>query len=636
MMISQQTVNLLSKGRFETRFLAGRYYVPVRGRIVNQRIHLSFGYNKDLLADIKRSFEERKWEPASKEWSFPITERNIFQFEALQGRYGPDPYSHWRSPVPESVKQLVADYGSERLSPFGEELLPHQLDIIPNMLWRRHYMAAADMGLGKTLCAMLAMELFAKDYPGLLLWVGPRAPLVAVQREFHRWKSPLHPIFLTPEGLKSALKTWQNETPRCLILDESSTYKNPKAQRTQAASYVAKAMREKYGMDCLIILLTGTPAPKAPTDWWSQVEIIQPGFITEANTYLLRERLAVMIDADDGVAEYRKLVRWRNDTVHCKECGAGPTEHAAAFDHSYCPGSNEVEAFGKRLDGIAGVWLKKTWLKLPPLRYEVITIEPSKIVLQHAATILKSTARAADALIRLRSLSDGFIYTQKDTGKTVACPHCDENGEVELTENEKITCGACFGSGVQIVYAREAVQLDTAKLDVLNDILEEHEEVGRLNIYAGFQGSIDLIRDRLLSLDWNVICVDSRGWFLYGKEGVLIQDRQEILTHYQDLREFERLSFVGQPGAAGMGLTLTASPTTVFYSNDFNPQSRLQAVSRGHRIGMDMLRGGRIIDLVHLPSDRKVLESLQLSENLQAITMNQLWDWFSEHEASCV
>jgi len=45
--------------------------------------------------------------------------------------------------------------------------------------------------------------------------------------------------------------------------------------------------------------------------------------------------------------------------------------------------------------------------------------------------------------------------------------------------------------------------------------------------------------------------------------------------------------FVGNPAAAGMGLTLTAARTVVYYNNDFRLATRLQSEDRAHRIGQE-------------------------------------------------
>jgi SNF2 family DNA or RNA helicase len=99
----------------------------------------------------------------------------------------------------------------------------------------------------------------------------------------------------------------------------------------------------------------------------------------------------------------------------------------------------------------------------------------------------------------------------------------------------------------------------------------------------------------------------------------------EALDIFQDkLEEFPRVCFIGQPGAAGMGLTLTASKSIVYYSNDFNAESRIQSEDRIHRLGMDVNKGATIYDLVHLPTDLLVLNNLKAKRRLQSMTMGQV------------
>ena len=43
--------------------------------------------------------------------------------------------------------------------------------------------------------------------------------------------------------------------------------------------------------------------------------------------------------------------------------------------------------------------------------------------------------------------------------------------------------------------------------------------------------------------------------------------------------------FVSNPQTGGMGLTLHAAKNVVYYSNDFNLESRVQSEDRAHRVG---------------------------------------------------
>jgi len=72
-----------------------------------------------------------------------------------------------------------------------------------------------------------------------------------------------------------------------------------------------------------------------------------------------------------------------------------------------------------------------------------------------------------------------------------------------------------------------------------------------------------------------------------------------------------------------MGLTLTEARMAVFYSNDFSPESRTQAMARIHRLGMDVNKGATIVDLFHLPTDEKVLNVLKDNRRLEQMRLDE-------------
>jgi SNF2 family DNA or RNA helicase len=76
------------------------------------------------------------------------------------------------------------------------------------------------------------------------------------------------------------------------------------------------------------------------------------------------------------------------------------------------------------------------------------------------------------------------------------------------------------------------------------------------------------------------------------------------------------------PESGGTGLTLTEAYMIVVYSNDFKPENRIQMVNRIHRPGMT--RGAVIVDLVHLGTDRKVLNTLQDNHRLEKLSLGEL------------
>jgi hypothetical protein len=301
---------------------------------------------------------------------------------------------------------------------------------------------------------------------------------------------------------------------------------------------------------------------------------------------------------------------------------------------------------------------------LPEKQYKIIDCKPSRATLNAVELIKTRASRAITALTLCRELSDGFQYVEEEGGlrrcplcsgsgkvssrlipessQTVECPHCDfpidpscqfcpncanfievslANEVVTVTsegnEDEPVECPRCGGAGEVPSKVRKVHSVDCPKDAVLKDILEDHEDVGRLVIYAGFSGSVDRCVELVRKAGWEHIRVDGRGW----NSSLLTLRRDEDMVKEFQQGKTEKLAFIGQPGAAGMGLTLTASPTIFYFSNDFNFESRIQSEDRIHRPGMDVNRGATIIDCIHLPTDRYVLDNLMKKRRLQDLSL---------------
>jgi SNF2 family DNA or RNA helicase len=214
----------------------------------------------------------------------------------------------------------------------------------------------------------------------------------------------------------------------------------------------------------------------------------------------------------------------------------------------------------------------------------------------------------------------------KEEGKFVSDSELSER----FVEEREVPCEQCQATGKVDEYVREAQQVPTPKEDALIDILEDHEDIGRLVVYAGFTGSIERVCSIVKKVGWEYVRMDGKGIQTsfdlksYPVEGV--SDTEHALACFQKVgtQGPEKLVFIGHPQSAGMGLTLTAAPTTVYWSNDFNAESRIQSEDRIHRAGMDKNRGATIVDLIHLDTDQLVLDNLQKKRDLQAITLGEV------------
>jgi len=358
-----------------------------------------------------------------------------------------------------------------------------------------------------------------------------------------------------------------------------------------------------------------------------------------------------------GGTTFHKLVTWRDDEEKCDVCGeyADAGKHRHLLDatnryleadvdiHDYKPSINEVAYLSERLKGLVIVKHKKDCIDLPDKRYRLINCQPKPATLRVAQSLLQAAPNTITGLTWLRELSDGFQYRNKVVGKTT-CPVCEGSGKttywvdpedseraftmtdmlnpdyVATLEKQEWTCASCGGSGEVDKIERTVKELPCPKDEVLVSLLDENEETGRLVIFAGFTGSIDRITKLCLKQGWDVVRVDGRGWIVYNNDGVI---NTQPLDYWADLTNNPRVAFVAHPKSGGMALTLTEARMAVYYSNEYSPESRTQSEDRIHRIGMDMNKGATIVDLIHLPTDERVLEVLKDNRRLELMSMGE-------------
>lgn len=146
-------------------------------------------------------------------------------------------------------------------------------------------------------------------------------------------------------------------------------------------------------------------------------------------------------------------------------------------------------------------------------------------------------------------------------------------------------------------------QVSTAKLDVLEDIIDAAvEENRKLVIIARFVPELDAICAMLEKKRINYSLI---------KGGV--KDRDEQVARFQNDPDVP--VFVGQIATAGLGLTLTAASTMVFYSLDYSMSNFEQCKARIHRAGQHMP-----CTYIYLAAqgtvDEKVLKALKKKSNL--------------------
>jgi SNF2 family DNA or RNA helicase len=536
--------------------------------------------------------------------------------------------------------------------------MPHQEEMFWHQITRIQALISGEMGVGKTLSMIEALEY--SRYSSII-WVGTGSSIAAVKLEFRKWKSNIinNVLFITYHSFRDAVKNNDLFVPEAIVFDEAQKLKSPQTIQSQMAGRLTEAMRSKLKDEAFINLMSGAPAPKSPADWWHICEVACPGFLREGDWWKFRDRLAILSEQTSASNQvYYKIETWLDDSEKCAICGKLEDEHIddLASPHDYRKSKNEVEYLYQRMNGLNIVFFKKDCLAhLPELQFRLIKLEPSDLIKKAEQMIIKTTPRTVTALMKLRELSDGFQYKETETGETESCPLCQgscttaewydpEYPDEAVTEqtlesgrckSRTVTCTHCDGEGFVGKLNRIASTIACPKEQLLKDLLEEHEDIGRFVVYAGFQASVDRVASICLQQKWNIIQADGRGWKYFNATNAAQTtgvSREDMLELFQNAKFTPKLCFIGQAGAAGTGLTLTASPSVFCYSNSFNADDRIQLINRIHRPGMDINKGATVIDCVHLDTDQYVLDNLSKKLDLLAMSMGKFRKAVKDYE----
>ena len=536
----------------QTLYAGGR---GIAAEVVKEGRRLWVTARRGPLTAELRAMKGAKWHPERKAWAVSDCPRNALQFALLRGE------------LPEEIARY--DRPLARVEPIRKCLRPHQRDMLDFLLGRKRCVLAAEMRTGKTLTVIEGMDAVG----GSWIYCAPAGVLAAIELELEKWDASTRPLLVSHAKLADTLAEWEGPAPAGFVFDESSRLKNPTAVKTKAAQHLANAIREEH--DGYVWLLTGTPEPKEPPDWWAPAEIACPGFLRESSRAKLEQRMAVYVQRDD----FREVVGWKE---------------------------REQENLAQRLVGLVHVVLfADVFPNVPPIRHELIECPPPEDMKRAARLVANTSATAVETLNRLRQLSDGFAYAED--GNATRGPTPKDDALQRLLVNAECVAyrldPAHSGGRCLMCWRAEA----------------DHVRRPRVVIYTGFRDSCDRVVELCRDEGWQVVRRDGRGWL--NTLGVSDADA---------LREFDRelasdprpIAFVGNPGSGGMGLTLSAASWVAYYSQDFNGESRMQSEVRAVSSGRTV--GPLVYDLCCLPTDRLVLRNLRGKKKRQKFTMEEI------------
>lgn len=247
----------------------------------------------------------------------------------------------------------------------------------------------------------------------------------------------------------------------------------------------------------------------------------------------------------------------------------------------------DLDLLIKKEHSIAYRVTKKEALDLPEQTFETryITLTPSEKKLYN--TLKKESA------------------TELANGETISA----STVLTKLLRLQQFTGGFVIADG-----EKKPQQIGSGKINALEDIVDDYviDSGKKLVIFARFRAELDLIQKLLdkKKLKYGVI---------YGD--IKLSDRGEIVKDFQENEETK--VFLAQIDTAGLGITLTAADTCVYYSVNFNYAAYSQSLARIHRIGQR-----NTCTYIHLTTkgtvDELIMKALHKKEDLAKTIVD---DW---------
>lgn len=358
---------------------------------------------------------------------------------------------------------------------------------------------------------------------------------------------------LVTERAMDLARRFLRVTRAMMALDESTRIKNVASLRHKRAL----ALRP---FAAAARIATGMPIPQSPLDLFGQMEFLRNGLL--------------------GTTSYRAFVAEHADLVDMKEMpNVVRRSPKAAFaqivakDENGNPRYRNIDRLTARVANHAFRIRKEQCLALPPKVYQQLTFRLAPVQ-QRAYNTLKEDLRI-------------IIGDQMFPVKALAA----------LTKLQQVTSGFAIVNGEP-----QSIADGNPRLSLLLELLED--EPGSVIVWARFR---EELRTIAAALRGKRRVVGYHG-------GTSEADRNAAVDAFQS---GEADLFLGQPQSGGIGLTLTAAQTVVYFSNDFNLETRVQSEDRAHRIGTQ--HSVRYIDLIAEGTvDHGIVRSLRRKRSLGA------------------
>jgi SNF2 family DNA or RNA helicase len=342
--------------------------------------------------------------------------------------------------------------------------------------------------------------------------------------------------------------------PTAVYIDESSSIKSSRADRTRAALAIGAKCAYRR-------ILNGSPAPNSPEDLYSQYKFLDPKIL-----------------GCRTLSEFRDL--WMI---------AKPTGRKFL---TFLPNVPKLGSLYDRIRPYSFRVRRDQVFKFIPREHREqvkvqLTGEQRRLYRQMRDDLLVefeghliTAAQALTAMLRLQQIVGGFVG---------GIPSLDLKDDARSLSVSKIPG-------------------PNPKVQALHDIITQYPDDEKFVIWALFQHEVEMLADELSKVGGTVK--------LYGRTSE--RERIDARTRFQDPNSGVRF-LVGNPQAGGLGISLSASSTCIYYSNGYSLLNREQSEARilhdaDHEMQVayyDLMGVGTV--------DESIVKSLAKKQSIQAL-----------------
>lgn len=427
---------------------------------------------------------------------------------------------------------------------------------------------ADEMGLGKTVQTLAFIQSlketrkkeFSAKHPALI--VCPTSVLTNWVYEARRFTPNLKVLALQGPGRKPLFKTIPDHdlvvTSYALlrldkvelshyqfgyvVLDEAQNIKNPAAATTKAAKALKSAHR---------LALTGTPTENRPSELWSILDFLMPGYLGSHEFFRTTFEKPLM---DDGNQEGRTQEATSNDSGNTEREGSETGERGASSGQVIPLQGGQPVALMLN-SRVRPFILRRTKREvekdLPPKIEALMHVEMTQSQRELYLQVLQEVRPQVFEAVKQKGIKGATISIL--TALLRLRQICNHPNSIAGLENLK--------------------GFDSGKFGLLKELVSEAiDSDKKILLFSQFREMLKIIRTWLHEEKIEHLYLDGS-----------TSDRQDLVDRFNADKSV-RLFLISLK-AGGTGLNLPAADTVIIYDPWWNPAVEQQAIDRAHRIG---------------------------------------------------